>query len=226
MSSNQISGTVKSSLAAISFFSEFPPDLVDSLEQAATLRRLKKNTLIIVCGEESHSFYVLIEGTAYAYTEDDQGNEFIVETFRAGDCFGELGALDNKPRSANVKTTSDCRCLVIPRSAVLFAIEQNSAAAMAVVRSLVDRIRGMTDDVSCLAMMDVYGRLVRVLMNEAQRDETGILRTDRSTHQELANRVGSSREMVSKILKDLRIGEYIAVEGQHIIIQKTLPDRW
>lgn len=224
-SSNQSEAT-PSKLAAISFFGDFPAELVQSLEQAATLRRLKKNTHIIVCGEESHSFYVLIEGSAYAYTEDEQGNEFIVGSFGAGDCFGELGALDNRPRSANVKTTDDCLCQVIPRSVLIQAIEQNSTVAIAVVRSLVDRIRGMTEDVSCLALMDVYGRLVRTLMIDAKHDDKGNLRTARFTHQELANRVGSSREMVSKILKDLRVGEYIVVEGQQIVIQKPLPDRW
>lgn len=226
MPSNMQSEATASPLASTPFFGDFPSDLVNSLEQAATLRRLKKNTLIIVSGEESHSFYVLIEGSAYAYTEDEQGNEFIVGTFGAGDCFGELGALDNRPRSANVKTTGDCLCQVIPRSALIHAIEQDSVAAIAVVRSLVDRIRGMTEDVSCLALMDVYGRLVRTLMNDAKPDDNGTLRTVRFTHQELANRVGSSREMVSKILKDLRVGEYIVVEGQQIVIQKPLPDRW
>ncbi|MFK7891160.1 MAG: Crp/Fnr family transcriptional regulator [Granulosicoccus sp.] len=226
MPSNKQSEDTATTLDSIQFFCDFPADLVHSIEKAATLRRLKKNTHIIVCGEESHSFYVLIEGSAYAYTEDDQGNEFIVGSFGAGDYFGELGVLDNRPRSASVKTTGDCLCQVIPRSVLIHAIEQNSAAAIAVVHSLVDRIRGMTEDVSCLALMDVYGRLVRTLMNDAKQDDEGTLRTAKFTHQELANRVGSSREMVSKILKDLRVGEYIVVEGQEIVIQKPLPDRW
>ncbi len=84
----------------------------------------------------------------------------------------------------------------------------------------------MTEDVSCLALMDVYGRLVRVLNSSATPQPDGARVTPRITHQELASRVGSSREMISKILKELRVGGYISIENHCVHIHKDLPDRW
>lgn len=214
------------SLANIKFFQVFPDEAIVNLERAATLRKFKKNTHIIVAGEESHAAYVLLEGSAYAFTDDDDGNEFIVGTFGNGDCFGELGLLDGHTRTANVITTSACQCLVVPRAEINHEIMKEPKVAQAIIHSLVERIRGMTEDVSCLALMDVYGRLVRVLNSSATEQEDGTRLTDRITHQELASRVGSSREMISKILKELRIGGYITIENHCVRIAKDLPDRW
>lgn len=214
------------SLSDVEFFKVFPEGAIANLERAATLRKFKKNTHIIVAGEESHAAYVLLIGTAYAFTDDDDGNEFIVGSFSAGDCFGELGLLDGHSRTANVITTSACQCLVVPGADINHEIMKEPSAAQAIIHSLVGRIRGMTEDVSCLALMDVYGRLVRVLNFAASEQDDGSRITDRITHQELASRVGSSREMISKILKELRVGGYISIENHCVKLHKELPDRW
>ena len=140
------SGEKYLSLADIEFFKSFPEAAIANLERAATLRKFKKNTHIIVVGEESHAAYVLVEGTAYAFTDDDDGNEFIVGTFTKGDCFGELGLLDGQSRTANVITSSPCRCLVVPQAEINREIMKEPTVARAIIHSLVGRIRGMTDD--------------------------------------------------------------------------------
>jgi len=213
-------------LARADFFVSFPNSMQKILDESGSVRKYRKNAHIIVSGEDSLAVYILLSGSAYAFTSDEEGNEFIVSSFAEGDCFGELGLLDNKPRTANVVTTSSCECLVISKSNLLRAIESDPAISMAVIQGLVGRIRGMTEDVSCLALMDVYGRLVRVVQNEAVERENGILSTGRITHRELASRVGSSREMISKILKDLRVGGYIDVEKHCIVLRKKLPEKW
>ncbi len=213
-------------LANTPFFSEFPEHVLGSIEEKSVEGKFKKNMHLVIAGDECHSAYLMLEGTAHAYTNDTNGDEFIINSFRAGDCFGELGVLDGLPRTANVITTSACRCLVIPKIELIRAIESEPGVAAAVIRTLVGRIRGMTEDVSCLALMDVYGRLARVLTAEAQVDEHGVLRMERVTHQELSKRVGASREMVSKILKDLKIGGYLTIANNGIVIEKKLPERW
>ena len=222
----QISTTATPTLSDTDFFKVFPADAIANLERAATLRKFRKNTLIIVVGEESHAAYVLLKGTAYAFTDDDDGNEFIVGSFTTGDCFGELGLLDGHTRTANVITTSACQCLVVPQADINSEIIKEPEVAQAIIHSLVQRIRTMTEDVSCLALMDVYGRLVRALKGASAEQEDGSRITGRITHQELASRVGSSREMISKILKELRVGGYISIENHRVRIQKDLPDRW
>lgn len=214
------------SLSDIEFFKAFPDRAIANLERAATVRKFRKNTHIIVVGEESHAAYVLLAGSAYAFTDDDDGNEFIVATFTQGECFGELGLLDGSTRTANVITTSACECLVIPRAEINQEIMKEPDVSKAIIHSLVGRIRGMTEDVSCLALMDVYGRLVRAIEQSASEQADGKRMTGRVTHQELASRVGSSREMVSKILKELRVGGYISIENHCISIHRKLPDRW
>lgn len=214
------------SLSDVEFFKVFPEQAIANLEQAATLRKFRKSTHIIVAGEESHAAYVLLEGNAYAFMDDDDGNEFIVGSFAKGDCFGELGLLDGRARTANVITTTACHCLVVPRAEINHEIMKEPTVAQAIIHSLVGRIRGMTEDVSCLALMDVYGRLVRALNSSAIEQPNGTLMTDRMTHQELASRVGSSREMISKILKELRVGGYISIENHCVKLHKDLPDRW
>jgi CRP/FNR family cyclic AMP-dependent transcriptional regulator len=215
-----------SELAANAFFGNFPAASIEALEKSSTLRKFRKNTHIIVAGEESHAAYLLLQGSAYAFTDDNEGNEFIVATFGPGDCFGELGLLDGQTRTANVITTSMCECLVVPRTEIHQQIANEPAVAGAIINGLVERIRGMTEEVSCLALMDVYGRLVRILNSSTQQLEDGGRVVPRLTHQELAKRVGSSREMISKILKELRIGGYLTIENHQIRILKNLPDRW
>ena len=214
-------------LCETEFFSEFPAEALQRLEKNSAVRKYKKNSHLIVLGDECHAAYVLLQGSAHAYTEDESGNEFIVNSFNAGDCFGELGLLDGEPRTANIITTSPCECLVIPKVELTHIIDTVPGVAQVIMRSLVRRIRNMTEDVSCLALMDVYGRLVRVLTTEAVEDATdGRLKTGRLTHQDLGKKVGSSREMISKILKDLKAGGYIATENHCIVLEKQLPDRW
>lgn len=218
--------TSKNLFSGVSFFSAFPEAELERLQQVSAIRKLKKNTNLIVEGDESHAAYVLLSGTASAFTSGDDGNEFIVNSFHAGDFFGELGVLDQSPRTASVVTTSDCECLVIPRAELMRAIESEPRVASAIISTLVSRIRDMTEDVSCLALMDVYSRIVRVLKSESKPNEDGIMQTGPMTHQELANRVGASREMISKILKDLKKGGYIDTSDKKIAIAKPLPDRW
>ncbi len=208
------------------FFEHFPDEVLSQLLSSATKRKFKKNTLLITSGDDSHSAYVLITGSAHAFAEDEDGNEFILMTFQADDCFGELGVLDGLQRTANVVTTSDSECLVIPRAELIKSIESTPRAALAVIKTLVGKIRGMTEDINSLALMDVYGRTIRLINSEATASEGDVLMMAKMTHQEMAKRVGSSREMVSKILKELRKGGYIDIDNHQIIVLKKLPEKW
>lgn len=208
------------------FFESFPAEVIDQLQAVSTSRTYPKNTHIINQGGEAKAAYLLVEGAAFAYTDDGEGNEFIFNTFKAGDCFGELGLLDDQPRSVHVLTTTDCECLVIPKDEFQRCVFTTPDAASATIRMLIARIRSMTDEVSCLAMLDVYGRIARLIQNSSEENSEGKRETDRMTHQEIASRIGSSREMVSKIIKDLTVGGYISSHKSKITLIKDLPKRW
>lgn len=217
---------VEQTLKNADFFAKFPPEILQRLEQKGNVRSYKKNSHIINQGDDSNAAYLLLTGAAYAYTDNADGNEFVVNSIFPGDCFGELGLLDNKPRTAHVKTVGPSTCLVISKAEFQGCIKSDIHAANATIEVLVDRIRHMTEDISCLALMDVYGRISRVLNNSVRDVDSESSVTAKMTHQDIANRVGASREMVSKILKDLTAGGYITTEKKQITILKTLPLRW
>jgi len=115
---------------------------------------------------------------------------------------------------------------VIPKEELVKSIESTPQVAMAVINALTGKIRNMSEDISCLALMNVYGRITRILNSETAENEDGVVATAKMTHRELAKRVGSSREMVSKILKELRMGGYIDIVDRRIMVLRKLPDKW
>lgn len=191
----------------------------------AVVRRYRKNTIVLSKGEESDAMYVVVSGRLRVYLDDEHGNELIIRLLGPGDVFGELAMLSGAPRSANVMTTEDCELSVISRLHFMECLAANSQIGFHIIRGLVQRIQEMTEEISTLALLDVYGRVKSTLEKLAQEHD-GKRITNRLTHQEMANMVGSSREMVSRILRDLRVGGYISIQGKRIIIEKELPPRW
>lgn len=208
------------------FFRNFPITTLEKLNQRSSIRRYKKNSYVINLRDEAVAVYLLIEGAAAVYTDDSDGNKHILNTIGSGDMFGELGVIDSKPRTANVITTHSSDCLVIPKTEFLRCVFESSETSSAVMKILVGRIRYMTDEISCLAMLDVYARMIRLIRNSIEFSDGDVSTTGRLTHQEIASRIGSSREMVSKIIKDLTMGGYLKTNKQRISLLKEMPDKW
>lgn len=169
--------------------------------------------------------YVVLSGRLRVYLDDDQGNEVTIRLLEAGEIFGELAVVSDAPRSANVMCLEDCRLCMISGGDFMDCLSKNSDIAFRIIQSLVQRVQEMTEEISTLALLDVYGRVRHTLMRLAKECE-GKLVTDRLTHQELANMVGSSREMVSRILRDLKAGGYISTCDKRISIERDLPGGW
>lgn len=215
----------EATLAQIPLFADLPEDDLRILATHAVVRRYRKNTIVIGKGEESDTMYVVLSGRLRVYLDDEHGNELIIRLLGPGDVFGELAMLSGAPRSANVMTTEDCELSVISRLHFMECLAANSQIGFRIIRGLVHRIQEMTEEISTLALLDVYGR-VRSMLEKLAQERDGKRITNRMTHQEMANMVGSSREMVSRILRDLRVGGYISIQGKRIIIEKELPPRW
>lgn len=199
-------------------------DLAD-LSAQATTRQYRRSTLIINEGDESDSLYVVISGRLKVYRSDEQGKEIILGFLGPGESFGELALLDQAPRSASVETQETTQLASISQRAFYGFLESHPMVALNLVRSLAQRVRQLTDSIADLALLDVYGRVARVLLKEAKQED-GQLITDKLTHQDIADMVGASREMVSKIVKELKTGGYISIEEKRILIHDRLPARW
>jgi len=199
--------------------------MVRELAKRGQVRAFPKNAVIINEGDRGDSLYVILSGRVKVYVSDDDGREMILDIYGPGDYVGEM-ALDGRPRSASVMTLEPTTCSVVTRDELRTAISANPDIAMALISTLIDRARIATDNVKNLALMDVYGRVARLLLSLAKEDGGKLVVPERMTQQDIADRVGASRDMISRIFKDLTIGGYVTIENRTITIHRKPPARW
>lgn len=221
---------ILATLKIIPFFAEIADPVLAKLAEGAILKNFPKNVVIINEGDEAGPLFIILSGKVRVFLSNREGRTVILSEQRAGSYLGELSLLDHEPRSASVMTLEPTSCALIPKP--VFSEWVNAYpedAGLALIRGLTKRIRMLTDNVRSLALSDVYGRLVKVLHDLAVSDpeqDGEWLVEGKFSHQELASLVGASREMVSRILKDLTKGGYVVNEGKKIRIVKRLPASW
>ncbi len=198
---------------------------IDGLAPHGVARSYAKGTIVVAEGDSGDSLYVILSGRIKIYASDEEGAEVVFVTQGPGEYFGEM-VLDGGGRSASVVTLEKSRFLVVPMASLRQIISDNPDFALSIMKKLIGRVREMTAGMKNLALMDVYGRVVRLLVELAERKEEGLVIEGRHTHQDLASRVGASREMVGRVLKDLTGGGYISMQRNKIVIHRPPPQRW
>jgi CRP/FNR family cyclic AMP-dependent transcriptional regulator len=198
---------------------------VKELASLGRVRTYPKNTVFITEGDSSDSVFVILSGRVKIFLSDTEGHEMILDTQGPGEYVGEM-ALDGNPRSASVMTTEPTMFSVVSREPIKEAIRRKPDFALDMISKIIDRARLATNSVKDLALLDVYGRVARLLLNMAVEVNGKLEIPDKLTQQEIAERVGASRDMVSRIFRDLTAGGYITVESRHITINKKPPARW
>lgn len=199
---------------------------IGRLAARGILRSYRKNTVILNEGEPGDSLYVLLQGQVKVYATDENGREITYGMISAGDYFGEM-SLDGGPRSASVMTVEPALCSLLSRQAVQQHLADEPGFAMELVTQVIRRARSATETARQMALLDVYGRVIHTL--ESQQGPGGNLapvQLTQITHQQIASRVGASREMVSRLLKDLEKGGYVELGIKRITLKKKLPARW
>jgi CRP/FNR family cyclic AMP-dependent transcriptional regulator len=199
--------------------------MIRELASRGQTRTFPKNAVIINEGDRGDTLFVILAGRVKVYVSDDDGREMILDTHDAGEYVGEM-SLDGRPRSASVMTLEPTTCSVLSREELRAAIARNPDIAMAIIEKLIERARIATDNVKNLALMDVYGRVARLLLSLAKEEHGRLVVPDRMTQQDIADRVGASRDMISRIFKDLTVGGYVTVENRQITINRKPPARW
>lgn len=200
---------------------------IEALAAMGVPRRYRRGALLIQEGETGDTLYIVLQGRLRAFLGDDSGKELTLGTYGPLEYVGEM-SLDGGPRSANVEATEASTCAVVSRATLLAYIADHPEFALELMGRLIRRARLATESARSVALIDVYGRLVRLLNQlacEADAQGERALR-ERMTHQELAQHLACSREMVSRLLKDLETGGYIAVRERRLHLLKTLPARW
>lgn len=214
---------------------EHVPDSIDVLRDDTLraiaarggIRHYAAHTVLISEGDVADSLYIILTGRVKVYASNESGKEVTIITYGAGEYVGEL-ALDGGARSASVMTLEPTTCSVVSGANLRQFIAAHPDFAMHLIHKLIWRLRQATDSVKSLALQDVYGRVVRLLQEQSIPQSGDGLRVvkDRLTHQDIAGRVGSSREMVSRIFKDLTTGGYVSTASGRITILKRPPAAW
>jgi CRP/FNR family cyclic AMP-dependent transcriptional regulator len=197
-----------------------------ALAVRGTVRSYRKNSVIINEGEVGESLFVLLEGRVKVYSNDADGREITYNTVESGDYFAEMW-LDGGPRSASVMTLEPSVCSIVSRTALREHLAEEPEFALELVAQVIRRARAATETARNMALLDVYGRVVVTLESQQgpAKPDAPITLTQ-ITHQNIASRVGASREMVSRLLKDLEKGGYIQLGVKRIVLLKKLPARW
>jgi CRP/FNR family cyclic AMP-dependent transcriptional regulator len=201
------------------------PAMLHELSKHGVARLFRERTVLVTEGEKTDALYIIVEGRVRAYVSDAAGREAVLSIMGPGEYFGEI-ALDEGPRSASVITLEPCRLLVIPRAEFSEFLESHPQFAHHFINKLIRRIRVLTESVRSLSLMDAYGRVARLLLEESITKDGLQYVPEKLTQSEIASRVGCSREMVSRIFKDLVQGGYIAVQPDRILINRKPPAHW
>ena len=203
-----------------------PPDLLASLEGYGETRDFEADDVLIREGDASSHLYILLSGELEVFASKENGRELVYNTLRPGEYFGEL-SLDGNPRSASVRAVAPSRCLVIPGGMARTLVQTHPEFAGHLVDRLIHLLRRSTQKLKRMALDDVYERIVDLIDEEAILED-GILHLPRAlTQQEIANRIGASREMVNHVLRELKRGGFVAkLPKRGLAIRKNLPKHW
>jgi len=200
-------------------------DLLRAIAGRGGVRSYPAHAVLVTEDDRSDALFIILAGRVKAYGSGEDGREVVYSTLGVGEYFGEM-SLDGGPRSASVMTLEPTTCAVVPGAEVREFMAAHPDFALHLVHKLIRLARASTRRVKSLALDDVYGRIAK-LLRELARDEGGVLLVpDKLTQRDIAERVGASREMVSRVFKPLTEGGYVALRGGRIALLKKLPARW
>jgi CRP/FNR family cyclic AMP-dependent transcriptional regulator len=205
-------------LKAVPLFSSLSDEEVRVLGTCLQQRRYPRGSFILRVGEEIDALYVIVSGRVKVVIPAEQGHEVILTVLGPTEYFGEMGLLDDKRRSASVETLVACEMLRFPKAAFVNCLKDNFELAMILIRNLVERLRRADRSIESLALYDVYGRVVRLLRDQAVQIDGLWVVNHAPAKQEMARMIGASREMVSRVMKDLQRRGQIRVEKRKVIL--------
>ncbi|TXG86385.1 MAG: cyclic nucleotide-binding domain-containing protein [Rhodocyclaceae bacterium] len=195
------------------------PEL-EQIAGVAAHRKVSRGTVIVRSGDPTDSLYILINGSARVMNSDEEGREVILSILGPGDFFGEMGLIDGSPRSADVVAAESCELLVISKADFKRCLQENFEVALNIMKRLVERLREADRKIESLALMDVYGRVAKLLLDVSEIHDGRRIIPRRLTKQDIAKMIGASREMVSRVMKDLEGSGYILVDDGQIVLNE------
>ena len=207
----------------VPLFSLLTADQAQSIADSVVKRRFKRGELIVEQGTKSNARFILLNGRARVLTADSRGREVILAVLQPGDYVGEMSLIDNEPHSATVRAEVQTDMLVLGRADFGRGLPESSSLAYGILRGLVARLRNADRQIESLALLDVYGRVARTLLDMAEEEKGVKIIRGKVSRQDMAKVVGASREMVSRVMKDLEDkGVIETLENGSVVIKERL----
>jgi CRP/FNR family cyclic AMP-dependent transcriptional regulator len=191
---------------------------LEKISKLAGRKRAERGAFVVRSGDSTDSLYVMISGRAKVTNTDEEGREIILAWLGPGEFFGEMGLIDGSPRSANVVAAEACELLFLDKDSLQRCMQENFQVAMKLMKILVLRLREADRKIESLALLDVYGRVARLLLDMSEVVEGSRVVKKKISKQDMAKMIGASREMVSKVMRDLELSGYIRIENDTLII--------
>ncbi|WP_293935865.1 Crp/Fnr family transcriptional regulator [Iodobacter sp.] len=218
--------TLRQLLASVPLFTDLDNDILAAIEKISNRRILNKGALLFAEGDIAESMYVLIEGRLRCFSSADTGKEFVFYVAQAGSSFGEMALIDEEPRALSIDAAEDCQLLSISKNTFLELLKKNPLLNKNLLRNMIRTNRYLAEMVKSLALKDVYGRM-RLLLESLAIEANGHRYIEEALSQQaIADRVGSSREMIAKLMRELVFGNYIRIENRRIVLLQKLPEHF
>jgi CRP/FNR family transcriptional regulator, cyclic AMP receptor protein len=193
---------VTETLRAIPLFAHLRDDELGRVATAVRERSYPKHSIILFEDDPGDALYVVVTGQVKVVLIGEDGREVILSVLGSGDFFGEMSLIDDEPRSAHVIAMEDARLLVLRREDFQRALEETPRIALGLLRALSGRLRRADDKIGALVLLDVFGRVARALLELSAEADSGLI-SRRVTHNMIAQMIGSTRETVSRTMREL-----------------------
>jgi CRP/FNR family transcriptional regulator, cyclic AMP receptor protein len=190
-----------------------------TIAESVTKQRFRRGEMIVETSKKADALYIILNGRAHVVATDSRGREAILANLKPGDYIGEMSLIDNQPHSADVRAEVQTDVLVLGRAQFSRILPENAAMTYAIMKVLVQRLRQADRKIESLALMDVYGRVANALLDLSESTgENHAFIKDKVSRQNIAKTVGASREMVSRVMKDLEDKGYIETQADGAIL--------
>jgi len=209
-------------LRSVPMFSLLPGDQLLLLTEALLRKPYPKNSTVVAAGDPADALYIVISGRLKVMMNDKEGREVILAFLNQGDVFGEMGLIDQAPRSATVVAIESCELLTITRVDFTKCLQKSFDLTMNVICGLVKRLREADQKIGSLALMDVCGRVARLLMEMAETVDGQKVVTKKLPKKQIANMIGATREMVTRVMKEMETSGHIEVRAHQILLRDSL----
>ncbi|QKJ67021.1 Crp/Fnr family transcriptional regulator [Deefgea piscis] len=217
---------MRSILAQTQLFCSLTDAELAQVESLGILRNIAKGTILFYENDVVECMYVLLEGRLKLYSSNDSGREFVYHVAEPGISFGELALFCDERRSICAEAETDCVVMSIHKADFMSLLLTTPELKDQMLNSAMKIIFSLTNMVRDFALKDVYGR-IRVLFERlAQPTAEGLLIDEQMSQQDIADRVGASREMIAKIMRELVAGGYVETGRKRLVILKKLPEQF